>query len=389
MSRSPQVVRAKMVLMDRRRELGQSGRKPTAVSLFAGVGGFDLGAELAGFEVIGQVEIDKNCQEVLRQRFPNALLHDDVTTAIAWAKENDLIGRVDIVCGGFPCQDVSVAGKRAGIAGARSGLFWEAIRFSEEVKAHTIILENVPGLLSSNDGRDFGVVISTLADAGYSHIEWRVLDSQFFGVPQRRRRVFIVGTTRNPSGSPILVEREGLSGDSQQSEQEGQDPSSSSGGSTVARMRGFGDYAIDDKASALKARDYKDVTDIVVLRRREGKPGGGKGPLLSNDRSLSLGGVNDQSVFIIPTHAVAYDELNNSISDIHHTLRAGTKQSTGVLTSVVRRLTPLECERLQGFPDNWTESQPLTQRYKQMGNAVTVNVAKWIFDRITDTIDLQ
>lgn len=85
-------------------------------------------------------------------------------------------------------------------------------------------------------------------------------------------------------------------------------------------------------------------------------------------------------------HAVAYDELNNSISDIHHTLRAGTKQSTGVLTSVVRRLTPLECERLQGFPDNWTESQPLTQRYKQMGNAVTVNVAEWVFGRISATL---
>lgn len=193
-----------------RRELGDSPRKPTVVSLFAGVGGFDFGAELGGFEVIGQVEIDKNCQQVLRQRFPNALLHDDVTTAIAWAKENDLIGRVDIVCGGFPCQDVSVAGKRAGIAGARSGLFWEAIRFAEEVQAHTIVLENVPGLLSSNNGRDFGVVISTLADAGYSHVEWRVLDSQFFGVPQRRRRVFIIGTTRNPSGSPILVERQGV-----------------------------------------------------------------------------------------------------------------------------------------------------------------------------------
>lgn len=207
MSRSPLVVRTKMVLMSKRRELGDRSRKPTVVSLFAGVGGFDLGAELGGFEVIGQVEIDKNCQQVLRQRFPNALLHDDVTTAIAWAKENDLIGRVDIVCGGFPCQDVSVAGKRAGIAGARSGLFWEAIRFAEEVQAHTIVLENVPGLLSSNNGRDFGVVISTLADAGYSHVEWRVLDSQFFGVPQRRRRIFIIGTTRNPSGSPILVER--------------------------------------------------------------------------------------------------------------------------------------------------------------------------------------
>lgn len=187
------------------------------VSLFAGVGGFDLGAERAGLEVVGQVEIDKNCQEVLRQRFPNALLHDDVTTAVEWAKENDLVGRVDIVCGGFPCQDVSVAGKRAGIKGSRSGLFWEAIRFAEEVKAHTLILENVPGLLSSNNGRDFGVVISAMADAGYSHIEWRVLDSQFFGVPQRRRRIFIIGTSRNLHGFPILVERESLRGDSQQS----------------------------------------------------------------------------------------------------------------------------------------------------------------------------
>lgn len=182
------------------------------VSLFAGVGGFDLGAERAGFTVIGQVEIDKSCQEVLRRRFPNALLHDDVTTAVEWAKENDLIGKVDIVCGGFPCQDVSIAGKRAGITGARSGLFWEDIRFSEEVQAHTVILENVPGLLSSNNGRDFGVVLTTLADAGYRHIEWRIVDSQFFGVPQRRRRVIIVGTTRNPRGGSILAEREGLRG---------------------------------------------------------------------------------------------------------------------------------------------------------------------------------
>jgi DNA (cytosine-5)-methyltransferase 1 len=195
--------------------------KLKVVSLFAGVGGFDLGAESAGFEVIGQVEIDKKCQEILRRHFPDALLHDDVTTAIDWAKENDLIGKVDIVCGGFPCQDVSVAGKRVGIAGARSGLFWDAIQFAQEVKAQTIILENVPGLLSSNEGRDFGVVISAMADAGYSHIEWRVLDSQFFGVPQRRRRVFIVGSSRDLSGAPILIERQSVRGDSSQSNTEG------------------------------------------------------------------------------------------------------------------------------------------------------------------------
>ena len=193
----------------------------TFVSLFAGVGGFDLGFEKAGHTCVGQVEIDKNAQKILKKHWPDIPLHDDVKTAIEWAKEINLIGKVDIVCGGFPCQDVSVAGKRAGIAGARSGLFWDAIRFAQEVKAHTIVLENVPGLLSSNEGRDFGVVISAMADAGYSHIEWRVLDSQFFGVPQRRRRVFIVGSSRDLSGAPVLIERQSVRGDSSQSNTEG------------------------------------------------------------------------------------------------------------------------------------------------------------------------
>ncbi len=122
----------------------------TFVSLFAGVGGFDLGFEQAGMKCVGQVEIDKHCQKVLQKHWPDVPLHDDVTTAIGWANEKGLVGNVDIVCGGFPCQDVSVAGRRAGIAGARSGLFWDAIRFAREVEAHTLILENVPGLLSSN-----------------------------------------------------------------------------------------------------------------------------------------------------------------------------------------------------------------------------------------------
>ena len=236
----------------------------TFVSLFAGVGGFDLGFEKAGHTCVGQVEIDKNAQSVLRKHWPDVPLHDDVKTAVEWAKENDLIGKVDIVCGGFPCQDVSVAGKRAGIAGSRSGLFWDAIRFAQEVKAQTVVLENVPGLLSSNNGRDFGVVLSAMADAGYRHIEWRVLDSQFFGVPQRRRRVFIVGSTRDRSSAPIFIERESVRGNSKTSIQKGQDTSSSTRESIVARMRGFGDYKVDSIASTIKARDYKDVTDIVV-----------------------------------------------------------------------------------------------------------------------------
>lgn len=209
----------------------------TFVSLFAGVGGFDLGFEKAGHTCVGQVEIDKNAQKILKKHWPNIPLHDDVKTAIKWAKEIDLIGKVDIVCGGFPCQDVSVAGKRAGIAGARSGLFWDAIRFAQEVKAHTIVLENVPGLLSSNEGRDFGVVISEMANAGYSHIEWRVLDSQFFGVPQRRRRVFIVGSTRDRGKFPILIESESMRGDNTSSNSSRKNSPASIRKSTITRTK--------------------------------------------------------------------------------------------------------------------------------------------------------
>ena len=192
------------------------------VSLFAGVGGFDLGLEKSGHTCVGQVEIDKHAVSVLEQHWPNVPKHDDVRTAKEWADAIGLIGNTDIVCGGFPCQDVSVAGKRAGLAGERSGLFWDALEFAVHVKAQYLILENVPGLLSSNNGRDFGTVISEMADAGYRHIEWRVLDSQFFGVPQRRRRIFIIGSTTDRSGFPILIEREGLRGDTEESQPQGQ-----------------------------------------------------------------------------------------------------------------------------------------------------------------------
>jgi len=233
----------------------------TFVSLFAGVGGFDLGFENAGHTCVGQVEIDKHAQKILKKHWPHVPLHDDVTTAIEWAKEIDLIGKVDIVCGGFPCQDVSVAGKRAGIAGARSGLFWDAIRFAQEVKAQTIVLENVPGLLSSNNGRDFGVVISAMADAGYRHIEWRVLDSQFFGVPQRRRRVFIVGSTIDRSRQPVFIERESSTGNTPPSNSSRKNPAGS-----VAKSFGqtsFGGYT--EGPATLTATTYKRPEDNIVV----------------------------------------------------------------------------------------------------------------------------
>ncbi len=194
----------------------------TGVSLFAGIGGFDLAMQRQGVKVVASVEIDKKCQEVLAHRFPESKIFDDVTTV----KGEDLINagftpRTGIITGGFPCQDLSVAGKRAGLAGARSGLFWEIARIVEETQTEYFVIENVPGLLSSNKGADFGVVIGTMADIGYS-LGWRVLDAQHFGVPQRRKRVFIVGRRGSDSTSPaeILFNSQGSRRSTSQKQQE-------------------------------------------------------------------------------------------------------------------------------------------------------------------------
>ena len=174
----------------------------TAVSLFAGVGGFDLALERAGVKVVASVEIDKKAQEVLKKHFPDSTIFGDITgvtgeqlRAAGFEPENG------IITGGFPCQDLSVAGKRAGLGGARSGLFWEICRLLDETRTQNFILENVPGLLSSNQGKDMAVVLEALVERGY-RIAYRVLDAQHFGVPQRRRRVFIVGCLGDSGRSP-------------------------------------------------------------------------------------------------------------------------------------------------------------------------------------------
>ena len=183
------------------------------VSLFTGVGGFDLGLERAGHRIVAQCEADGNARKVLRRHWPDIPVYDDVCTY-------DPTEFADLICGGFPCQDLSVAGKRAGLAGERSGLFFEAARISDLVLGDGgwVLIENVPGLLSSNGGRDFAVVLATLADLGFHDLAWRVLDSRFFGVPQRRRRVFILA--RRASGrraAEVLLEPESGGGNHQAS----------------------------------------------------------------------------------------------------------------------------------------------------------------------------
>lgn len=168
-------------------------------SLFAGIGGFDLGFERAGFKTAWQVEINPVHRQVLAAHFPDAQQFSDV---LECGRHN--LPLVDVLTAGFPCQDISAAGASKkdkttrGLAGERSGLFWEVIRIANELQPPWLVLENVANLLAIHDSRDFSAVVNVLAECGYLGF-WRVLDAQYFGVPQGRRRVFVVaGLGRHP-----------------------------------------------------------------------------------------------------------------------------------------------------------------------------------------------
>lgn len=158
------------------------------ISLFSGIGGFDLGFERAGMEGVAVCEIDKNAQSVLRRHFPKSKLYSDVKDI---GEKTHGRKSIDLICGGFPCQDLSVSGKRAGLAGKRSGLWFEFARAIDEIEPRWVVIENVPGLLSSNGGKDIQIIIDNLTQMGYT-VDIDIKDSQEFGVPQRRRRVFLV-----------------------------------------------------------------------------------------------------------------------------------------------------------------------------------------------------
>ena len=219
-----------------------------AISLFAGVGGFDLALTRNGAEVVASVEIDKNARKVLANRFPNTTHLEDVKNVTGQQLFDLGFNSDGIIVGGFPCQDLSVAGKRRGLAGERSGLFFEVVRLLDETKAKWFILENVPGLLSSNGGRDLGIVIGALAELGYG-VAYRILDAQYFGVPQRRRRIFIVGCLGDDGRTPaqILAISEGRIRYLEKSNQPRK-------GSPSTIARGLGASGI---SGTLAARDYK------------------------------------------------------------------------------------------------------------------------------------
>jgi DNA (cytosine-5)-methyltransferase 1 len=209
-----------------------SAAAPTFLSVFTGIGGFDLGLERSGWRCAGQIEVDPFCTRVLTRHWPNVPRWGDVRAVradqstggarlsppvVSTSTDSDVhgtaggprdLGTIDLLCGGFPCQDLSTAGRRAGLSAARSGLFFEFVRLAGELRPRWLLLENVPGLFSSNGGRDFALILHTLDQLGYG-VSWRVLDSRYFGVPQRRRRVFLVGHLGAACPVEVLFEPEG------------------------------------------------------------------------------------------------------------------------------------------------------------------------------------
>lgn len=187
----------------------------TVVELFAGIGGFSCAFERAGVKTVAAVEIDQAARRVFANNFPDAALFEDVTKvggddlrAVGFIPERG------IITGGWPCQDISIAGRGAGLDGERSGLFSEVVRLLTDLQPAWFVLENVPRLLTINGGRDMGTVVTALGECGYG-FAWRVLDASGFGVPQRRRRVFFVGHLGGTgvSSAEVLFEPEGLRGD--------------------------------------------------------------------------------------------------------------------------------------------------------------------------------
>lgn len=309
-------------------------------SLFTGIGGFDLAFEQAGMTCAWQCEINAAARSVLARHWPNVPIIEDVKNV------GRDVAAVDLVCGGFPCQDLSIAGPRTGLAGERSGLWYEFERVLGDLRPQWVVIENVPGLLSSHRGRDFAIVLQGLVKCGYG-VAWRVLDAQYFGVAQRRRRVFIVGRLGDGERcAQVLFEREGVPGHPAPRGGEEENYSAVPGNG----VEGCRPYTIDWAAPITTTT----IADPPSVART-----------LTASRTLAV-------AYALPTRA----QRNNLDSQTYVAEPHG-----------IRRLTPTEYERLQGFPDGWTAGQSDTQRYRQLGNAVAVPVARWIGERIVSNAD--
>ena len=369
------------------------------ISVCSGIEAATVAWNKLGWNPLGFSEIDKFPSAVLQHHYPNVPNLGDMTNYKEWTINES----VDLIIGGTPCQSFSISGLRKGLEDPRGNLALTYIGLLDHFKPKYFIWENVPGVLSSNKGEDFSSFIRAVQEIGYG-FAYRTLDAQYFGVPQRRKRVFVVGCSAGDwrSATEILFESESLSRDTEESRQKGKDSTKETRGSSTtdnrwpARISNTLDARYGDKMGLEDQHINSDCPRFVPVSIQGNLIGRGEksGP-------NGVGASEDNTMYTLTktdVHAVVYESHPNDsrVTDMGDTCTTVTARwGTGgnntplVNQSVIRRLTPIECERLQGFPCGYTEipynNRPHTpdgHRYKALGNSMAVPVIRWLGERI-------
>lgn len=346
------------------------------IDYFAGIGGFRLGMEMAGHECVGHCEIDKFADKSYRAMH-DVKEYEWYANDIRNVEPGDL-PEADCYCGGFPCQSFSVAGKRGGFEDTRGTLFFEVMRLAAVRKPKYLFLENVAGLLSHDGGKTFGTILNTLGQLGYWY-EYQVLNSKNFGVPQNRERVFIIGHLGGTSGRKVFPIR-GADGETLKE--------------LIGGSQGYRVYdpegtscTLASQAGGMGAKTGLYMVQSVLTPDRAEKRQNGRRMKEPGEEMFTLT-AQDKHGIMLTRHEI------KSKTDISHCLMArdykgiGNQEMAAVMDGVkIRKLTPKECFRLQGFPDEYFERAAVvnsdSQLYKQAGNSVTVNVIYEIARRLT------
>lgn len=307
------------------------------ISLFAGIGGFDLALQRQGHECVYANEWDKYASKIYNKNFHKGLNEKGIDTRDIRTVSTNEIPEHELLVGGFPCQAFSIAGKRRGFDDTRGTLFFEIARVLRDKKPRLLLLENVKGLLSHDSGNTFKTIISALTELGYD-LQWQVLNSKNFGVPQNRERVFVVGNLRGTSRPEIFP------------------------------IRNYNSTALSELTKGVS--DAYRVYTTACAKTLKGQAGG-------------VGAKTGLYAVVIDRGIIKEKSIANTLDANYYKGLNNHQARTGIMEGIkIRRLTPTECERLQGFPDAWTEGVSDTQRYKCLGNAVTVNVVEYIIKNL-------